>query len=70
MPGDKEGIRNCCCGRRVMFWGFLGNLIILGYLGICPIGDPYLALGAFHTILHFLYFFVDWLAIRFVGVFH
>jgi len=38
------------------FWFFVGNFICLGWLGMCPIEEPYITLSRFATIFYFIYF--------------
>jgi len=34
----------------------VGNFICLGWLGMCPIEEPYITLSRFATIFYFIYF--------------
>lgn len=41
---------------RVFFWLFVGNFIILTWIGSCPVESPYLEIGAITRTLYFLFF--------------
>lgn len=40
------------------FWFFVGNFLCLGWLGTCPIEDPYILFGRIATFFYFFYFLV------------
>ena len=42
----------------IFFWVFLGNCILLGWLGGEPVEVPYIFLGQFCTFFYFLYFLI------------
>jgi ubiquinol-cytochrome c reductase cytochrome b subunit len=44
--------------HKKVFWFFLANFLILGWLGQCPVEDPYIGLGQVCTLLYFSYFLV------------
>ena len=37
------------------FWFFVGNFICLGWLGTCPIEDPFILFGRIATFFYFFY---------------
>lgn len=43
---------------KFFFWIFLGNWIILGWIGGCPIESPYFFIGQFSSFFYFFYFIV------------
>nr|YP_009739778.1 cytochrome b [Bactrurus brachycaudus]QIC54390.1 cytochrome b [Bactrurus brachycaudus] len=45
--------------NKLMFWGFISCLIILTWLGACPVEPPFLFLSQMFTALYFLYFLVN-----------
>lgn len=40
------------------FWFFVGNFLCLGWLGTCPIEDPFIFFGRIATFFYFFYFLV------------
>nr|BDX99466.1 cytochrome b [Ficopomatus enigmaticus] len=46
--------------REFLFWGFVMNFFILGWIGSRPVEQPYIIIGQAHTVLYFLYFFLDY----------
>ena len=44
--------------NQILFWIFCANLLILTWIGGCPVEDPYVAIGAISTIIYFSYFIV------------
>jgi ubiquinol-cytochrome c reductase cytochrome b subunit len=43
---------------RVVFWVFLANFLILGWIGQKPVESPYIEIGQITSVLYFLYFLV------------
>jgi len=43
---------------RFLFWFFLMNCFILGWIGSQPVHQPYVFIGQFATIFYFAYFFI------------
>ena len=43
---------------EVLFWFFLFDCLLLGWIGGKPIEAPYYDLGQFFTIFYFIYFFL------------
>jgi ubiquinol-cytochrome c reductase cytochrome b subunit len=39
-----------------LFWLFLGNFVVLGWIGSQPVEQPYVAIGQFATTIYFAYF--------------
>jgi ubiquinol-cytochrome c reductase cytochrome b/c1 subunit len=59
----KSQIRNWLLKRKAQ-WAiilFMVNWVLLGYLGMKPIEEPYLALSKLSTIIYFSFFLVLWL---------
>lgn len=58
-----QGMHNTA-GRDFFFVGFVANWFILGWVGACPLDEPFLFLGVIHTVSFFLYFFFDRIFLR------
>ena len=43
--------------KRVFYWFFIVDWFILGWIGGCPIEDPYFIIGQVSSFMYFLYFF-------------
>jgi len=43
---------------RVFFWIFLADVMLLGWLGQCPVEDPYITLGQLCSVYYFVFFLV------------
>lgn len=43
---------------RVIFWFFVANFLLLGWIGGQPVEDPFIFLGRFFTFFYFFYFIV------------
>ena len=43
---------------QFFFWFFVGDFICLGWLGTCPIEEPFIALSRMATALYFSYFLI------------
>jgi ubiquinol-cytochrome c reductase cytochrome b subunit len=43
---------------RCFFWIFVANALLLGWLGQCPVEDPYILLGQICSVFYFFYFLV------------
>jgi quinol-cytochrome oxidoreductase complex cytochrome b subunit len=43
---------------HLLFWVFLFDALLLGWIGSKPVADPYVLVGQFATLLYFLYFFL------------
>jgi ubiquinol-cytochrome c reductase cytochrome b subunit len=43
---------------QFFFWFFVGNFVCLGWLGMCPIEDPFIMCSRIATFLYFSYFLV------------
>jgi ubiquinol-cytochrome c reductase cytochrome b subunit len=41
---------------RILFWVFVCDFLLLGWIGQKPVEDPYIGFGQFLTFLYFLYF--------------
>jgi quinol-cytochrome oxidoreductase complex cytochrome b subunit len=52
--------------HRYHFWIWLGNAIILGWIGGNPVEDPYISIGQFATFIYFIYLI---LLIPYLGLF-
>lgn len=63
---------------QVLFWAFIGNFIMLRYIGACPVEDPYLGVGIASGVFYFIFFllypfrylFWDYFYLNMVGRFH
>lgn len=44
--------------RQILFFYFIGNFIVLTYLGACPVEDPFIRIGVLATVSYFLFFLV------------
>ena len=40
------------------FWLFIGNVLLLGWLGACIVEQPYVIISQCATFFYFLYFFL------------
>ena len=40
---------------RKVFWFIIGNIVILGYVGMSQVGTPLSIIGQFATITYFIY---------------
>jgi ubiquinol-cytochrome c reductase cytochrome b subunit len=47
-----------CPPRQVLFWLFVGSLVVLTWVGARPVEYPYDFIGQIFTLLYFLYFFL------------
>nr|AXI98790.1 cytochrome b [Pseudoniphargus sp. 2-Portugal] len=45
-------------GNKMMFWSWVSTTILLTWIGMCPVEDPYILTGQILTILYFSYFLV------------
>jgi len=44
--------------HQFFFWVFLADCLILGWIGQCPVEDPYIVIGQIASVYYFLYFLV------------
>jgi ubiquinol-cytochrome c reductase cytochrome b subunit len=44
--------------HKTIFWIFIANFLLLGWLGQMPVEDPYIGIGQFCTLLYFAYYLV------------
>jgi len=44
--------------HRTLFWVFIANFLLLGWLGQMPVEDPYIQIGQACTLLYFAYYLV------------
>lgn len=42
----------------MLFWFFVGDCVLLTWIGTCPVEEPFVAIGQYCTIFYFFYFFV------------
>lgn len=59
MPNlDKSRIRGSQFRplMKIIFWLFLSNFVILGWIGAKPVSDPYIMIGQYSSIFYFLWF--------------
>lgn len=41
---------------QILFFEFVGNFILLTYIGMCPVESPYIIFGKLSSLLYFLFF--------------
>lgn len=44
--------------NKLLFWGFIGIVFILTWIGAKPVEDPYIFTGQTFTVLYFMYFLI------------
>merc|ERR1711970_1350473 len=44
--------------HKIVFWIFIANFLLLGWLGQMPVEDPYIQIGQFCTLVYFAYYLV------------
>ena len=42
----------------IFFWLFVADVILLGWIGGCPVEDPYVLIGQLGALYYFAYFLV------------
>jgi len=42
--------------HKIVFWMFIANFLLLGWLGQMPVEDPYILIGQFCTLFYFSYY--------------
>ena len=42
--------------HKTIFWIFIANFLLLGWLGQMPVEDPYIQIGQFCTLIYFAYY--------------
>lgn len=50
--------------NKVLFWGMVGTVLILTWIGAKPVEDPYIFIGQLFTVLYFGYFITAPLALK------
>nr|YP_009515501.1 cytochrome b [Parhyale hawaiensis]AAT69317.1 cytochrome b [Parhyale hawaiensis]AYB71612.1 cytochrome b [Parhyale hawaiensis] len=45
--------------NKILFWSFVVILILLTWIGMCPVEDPYILTGQILTVLYFLYYIIN-----------
>lgn len=50
--------------NQILFWRFFIIIILLTWIGIRPVEDPYILIGQILTILYFIYFLINPLIIK------
>lgn len=50
--------------RQIIFWTFTNNIIILTWIGTCPVEPPFIITGVIITISYFIYFIIDPIVIK------
>nr|ARI50060.1 cytochrome b [Steromphala umbilicaris] len=48
--------------NQVLFWGLVGVLFILTWIGACPVEAPYEGIGQVFTVVYFMYYLINPLA--------
>lgn len=56
--GKFQGIR-FYPANQILFWFLVGVLLVLTWIGACPVEHPYDLIGQVFTVLYFLYFAVS-----------
>ncbi len=41
---------------KIIFWLFLSNFVLLGWIGAKPVSDPYIMIGQYCSIFYFAWF--------------
>ena len=44
--------------HKQFFWLFVADVILLGWIGGCPVEDPYVLIGQLGAVYYFAYFLV------------
>lgn len=50
--------------NKTIFWGFFIVVILLTWIGICPVEDPYIFTGQVLTVIYFLFYLINPLIIK------
>lgn len=50
--------------RKILFFVFVNTVILLTFIGICPVEDPYILVGQVLTVIYFLFFILNPLIIK------
>nr|AZL93450.1 cytochrome b [Pristaulacus sp. ZJUH_2016030] len=45
--------------NQMLFWSFVNFVIILTWIGMCPVEYPFIFIGQLFTMFYFLYFFIN-----------
>nr|AUO29131.1 cytochrome b [Platorchestia japonica] len=45
--------------NKILFWFFIVSVILLTWIGMRPVEDPYILTGQLLTIIYFLYYFIN-----------
>nr|YP_008815727.1 cytochrome b [Pristaulacus compressus]AGZ13122.1 cytochrome b [Pristaulacus compressus] len=45
--------------NQFLFWFFVNSVIILTWIGMCPVNYPFIYIGQIYTIFYFMYFFLN-----------
>ena len=51
--------------NKILFWIFVSSVIILTWIGSCPVEDPYIITGQIFTFFYFSYYLINPLIINF-----
>nr|BCD89861.1 cytochrome b [Grandidierella osakaensis] len=51
---------------KIMFWVFVSVVVLLSWIGMCPVEPPYILTGQILTIMYFLYFILSPLLSMFI----
>lgn len=52
-----RGLSNNCLGQLV-FWAFVGNFVILTFIGRCPVEPPFRMIGEVARVIYFLFYII------------
>jgi ubiquinol-cytochrome c reductase cytochrome b subunit len=45
--------------RQIIFWFFFNNVLLLTWIGICPVEPPFINIGQLLSIIYFLFYFLN-----------
>jgi len=45
--------------RQTIIWLILNNIVLLTWIGACPVEDPYIIVGQILTVTYFRYYLID-----------
>jgi ubiquinol-cytochrome c reductase cytochrome b subunit len=68
--GERNMRGNCFYYlNKSLFWGFVGVVLLLTWIGACPVEHPYVFIGQVLTFLYFRYYFILVMMIKIWDVF-
>nr|YP_009739804.1 cytochrome b [Stygobromus allegheniensis]QIC54429.1 cytochrome b [Stygobromus allegheniensis] len=45
--------------NKIMFWLFCGTLLLLSWIGSCPVEEPFYSIGQLLTVIYFSYYLIN-----------